>query len=73
MPKIRKVRLKAKYGKYLALTSSAFSLIIKEGSENDPNGFEVDEETYERIKGYVELVPKKRRVKRESDIVDLEE
>jgi len=74
---MRKVRLKAKYGKYLALTSSVFSFIIKEGGENDPSGFEVDEATYERIREYVEPVsqplPTKRRKSETKEIVNLEE
>lgn len=65
MPRMRKVRLKVEYGKYLALTSSTFSIIIKEGGKFDPNGFEVDEETYERIRKFVEPVPKTQRKKRE--------
>lgn len=70
MPRMKKVRLKAEYGKYLSLTSSAFSFKIVEGGKNDPSGFEVDEATYERIKGYVEIIPKKRRKREIKEIME---
>jgi len=73
MSKIRFVRLKAEYQPYLTVASSAYSITIKVGGENDPNGFEADEVTYERIKKYVELVPKKRRKSETKEIVNLEE
>jgi len=67
------VRLKEEYGKYLVLTSPTFSLIIEEGGENSPAGFELERESFERYEKYLEVVPRKDRAKKREKDITLEE
>jgi len=51
------VRLKENFLPYLVLTGPKQSYIIKEGSELEPSGFEVELDEYEKIfKSYVDIV-----------------
>lgn len=68
-----KVRLKDGM-RYLSIGSPAFAIMIKDGGENDPDGFEVDKEVYEKyLKPYTEPVPKGRKKSVEVKSLDLEE
>lgn len=58
-----KYRLKEKFGGYLALTSPTYERIIRKGDELDLNAEEL-----ERLKEYVEPVPKVKKVKLEKVI-----
>lgn len=68
------VRLKEGYGKYMVLTTPRLSLIIKEGGENDPAGFELDKGLFELYSEYFEKIrrPSKKSEKKLEEI-DLEE
>jgi len=54
----------------------AFGIVISDGGENSPDGFEVDVGVYEKyLKPYAEPVPKKKKKKKRKRVrsLDLEE
>ena len=57
-----KYRLKEKFGGYLALTSVSFECIIRKGDE-----LELSAEELKRLKGYVELIPKVKKVAKKTE------
>lgn len=68
-----KLRLKNRM-RYLCVGTPSFGLVIEDGGENSPDGFEVDTEIYEKyLKPYAEPVPKKKKRKRRVNRLDLEE
>jgi len=68
-----KVRLKDGR-RYLTIGTPAFSIVIKDGGENSPDGFEVDREIYEKyLKPFTEPVPKQKKRSVEIKSLDLEE
>ena len=68
-----KLRLKDRR-RYLTIGTPSFSIMIREGGENSPDGFVVDKEVYEKyLKSYAEPVPKRKKKKTRVKSLDLEE
>lgn len=69
-----KIKLRLKEGRYLVVATPNFSIIVKDGGDNDPDGFEVDKVIYEKyLKKVAEPVTKKQTKKREEKSIVLEE
>lgn len=69
------IKLRLKDGmRYLAVGTPAFAIVIRDGGENSPDGFEVDVGIFEKyLKSYAEPVPKKRKKRKRVKSLDLEE
>ena len=78
-----KIRLKEEFGKYLVISTPNTSIVIGapresmavgEFGDNDPDGFEIDREIYEKyLKPYTEPVTRKQKKSEEKERIDLEE
>lgn len=61
-----KIKLRLKEGRYLVVATPNFSIIVKDGGDNDPDGFEVDKIIYEKyLKKVAEPATKAQAKKRE--------
>jgi hypothetical protein len=69
------IKLRLKDGlRYVSIGTPVFTIMIKDGGANDPDGFTVDSEAYEKfLKPYAEPVPKKKKRRARIESLDLEE